>query len=182
MALNFPTSPATNDEYTFETKTWVWNGTVWALKQDSPTVLLDLIKTVDGAGSGLEADNSVTVTDGVYLNSTQTITNKRIQPRVQLVTSASTLTPDADSADVCIMDSLAVALTINLPTGTPTNGQRLIIRIEDNGTSRALTWSGYRAVGVTLPTTTVASKILYVGVIYNSQDSTWDAIAVAQLL
>lgn len=56
MALNFPTSPALNDEYTFETKTWVWNGTAWALKQNAPTVLLDIIKTVDGAGSGLDAD------------------------------------------------------------------------------------------------------------------------------
>jgi hypothetical protein len=32
MALNFPSSPATNDEYTLGTKTWVWNGLAWALK------------------------------------------------------------------------------------------------------------------------------------------------------
>lgn len=54
--LNFPTNPDVNEEYAFGSKTWVWNGTVWNLKQDQPDVLLDLIKTVDGAGSGLDAD------------------------------------------------------------------------------------------------------------------------------
>jgi len=54
--LNFPSSPSLNDEYTFGSKTWIWNGTAWNLKQNQPDVLLDLIKTVDGAGSGLDAD------------------------------------------------------------------------------------------------------------------------------
>ena len=37
---------------------------------------------------------------------------------------------------------------------------------------------GYKAIGVTLPTTTVISKTTYVGLIYNSTDSLWDAIGV----
>jgi len=32
MPLNFPTSPSTNDEYSFGGKTWVYNGAGWALK------------------------------------------------------------------------------------------------------------------------------------------------------
>jgi len=67
------------------------------------------------------------------------------------------------------------------PTGTPTNGQKLIIRVKDNGTARSLAWNAiYRALGVTLPTTTVLSKTLYLGAIYNSADSKWDVVAVAQ--
>jgi hypothetical protein len=27
--INFPASPALNDEYTFEGRTWIWNGTGW---------------------------------------------------------------------------------------------------------------------------------------------------------
>lgn len=29
MAINFPTSPATNDTYTYNSKTWKFNGTAW---------------------------------------------------------------------------------------------------------------------------------------------------------
>jgi len=29
MPLNFPTSPAVNDQYTFAGRTWVWNGSAW---------------------------------------------------------------------------------------------------------------------------------------------------------
>ena len=35
-------------------------------------------------------------------------------------------------------------------------------------------------MGVTLPTTTVASKVVYVGAIYNSDETFWDVVSVAQ--
>ena len=38
----------------------------------------------------------------------------------------------------------------------------------------------YRAVGVTLPTTTVINKTLYLGLVYNATDTKWDVIGVAQ--
>jgi hypothetical protein len=80
---------------------------------------------------------------------------------------------------------LAVPATIASPTGTSSEGQALVIRVKDNGTARALTWTtgasgAYRAVGVTLPTTTTAGKVLYVGCKYNSNDLRWDAIALSQ--
>jgi hypothetical protein len=61
----------------------------------------------------------------------------------------------------------------------------MMFRFKDNGTAQTLTWTtgsarAFRVVGVTLPTTTVASKLLYVGCIYNAADSRWDAIAVGQ--
>ena len=56
-----------------------------------------------------------------------------------------------------------------------------MFRIEDNGTARAITWdAAYRAIGVTLPTTTVAGKVLYVGAKWNAADSLWDVLAVGQ--
>ena len=112
---------------------------------------------------------------------TQTLTNKRITARIQTVASASTITPTGDTADEYTVTALAVPATIAAPSGTPTDGQRLILRFKDNGTGRALTWTttsgAYRAVGITLPTTTTASKVTYVGCIYNAQDTYWDAIA-----
>lgn len=109
---------------------------------------------------------------------TQTLTNKRVTPRVGTVTSAATITPTADLSDMYTVTALAVGAAIAAPSGTPTDGQRLLIRIKDNGTARALTWNAiYRVIGVTLPTTTVATKTLYVGCIYNSADSVWDVVA-----
>jgi hypothetical protein len=67
------------------------------------------------------------------------------------------------------------------PTGTAIPGRKLVVRIKDNGTARTLTYdTQYRALGVTLPTTTVASKTLYLGLIYNSADTKWDVVAVRQ--
>ena len=55
----------------------------------------------------------------------------------------------------------------------------MLIRIKDNGTARALTYdTQYRAFGVTLPTTTVISKTLYIGGTWNVTDTKLDIIAV----
>jgi hypothetical protein len=70
----------------------------------------------------------------------------------------------------------AEGLTIAAPLGL---GTKIIIRIKDNGTGRAITYNAiFRAIGVTLKTTTTASKTLYIGCVYNSADSKWDIIAV----
>lgn len=117
----------------------------------------------------------------VTLTGTQTLTNKRITKRVGTVTSSTTPTPSADSHDVYTVTALAAGATFGAPTGTPTEGQGLIIRIKDNGTARTLAWNAiYRAIGFELPTTTVISKTMYLGFIYNATDSKWDLLAVSQ--
>lgn len=130
------------------------------------------------------ADN--TLTGVVGTTATQTLTNKRITPRVNITaTTGSPWAWNSDSYDQQGFTALANALTINADAGTPTDGQKTVFRIKDNGTTRALTWTtgsakAFRAVGVTLPTTTVANKTVYVGCIYNVADSRWDAVAVSQ--
>jgi hypothetical protein len=101
-------------------------------------------------------------------------------PLVSSAASASTLTPDAAAYDEYCFTALAAALTINAPTNVY-DGAKLIIRLKDNTTARGLTWNAvFRAVGVTLPTSTVISKVLYVGFIYNAAETKWDCVAVAQ--
>ena len=110
---------------------------------------------------------------------TDTLTNKRIDPRNVVAASASTLTPDVSVGDIYAYTALAAGLTINAPIGTPTDGDKLIFRLLDNGTARALTWNAtYTVIGVTLPTTTVVNKTTYVGCIYNANNTRWDVIAV----
>lgn len=117
--------------------------------------------------------------NGVNVTWTDTLTNKRIDPRVVSAASASSLTPSIATADVYAYTALATGLTINAPTGTPVDGNKLIFRLLDNGTGRALTWDAtYTVIGTTLPTTTVANKTTYVGCIYNANNTRWDVIAV----
>lgn len=105
-------------------------------------------------------------------------------PQIQSVASAATVTPTFNDDQVNIT-AQAAALNLANPTGTTVDGWGIAIRIKDNGTARAITYNGgsgsqYRAIGVTLPTTTVISKTLYLGMVYNAADTKWDVVAVAQ--
>jgi len=97
-------------------------------------------------------------------------------------TSSSTPTPTGNyKENEYYLTALAAGATFAAPSGTPVNGNTLLIRIKDNGTARTLAWNSiYRAIGVTLPTTTTASKTLYIGCIYNSTDSKWDVVSVVE--
>jgi hypothetical protein len=113
---------------------------------------------------------------------TQTLTNKWIHPRVTSAASASSLTPDPSTTDQYCYTALAAGLTINAPSaasGTISDGDKLVFRFLDNGTGQALTWDAtYTIIGTTLPTTTTANKMVYVGCIYNDANTRWDVVAV----
>jgi hypothetical protein len=127
-----------------------------------------------GTGASTLAGASIVTYTG-----SATLTNKRIDPRVTSAASASTLTPDVSAADIYAYTALAAGLTINAPIGTPVDGDKLMFRLLDNGTARALTWNAtYTVIGVTLPTTTTISKTTYVGCIYNANNTRWDVVAV----
>ena len=110
-----------------------------------------------------------------------------IKPKVNSAANVtSPLAWDSTSYDEYAITALANALTINADANaSPADGQKMMFRFKDNGTPRALTWTtgstnSFRLVGVTLPTTTVANKLVYIGCIYNAADSRWDAVAVSQ--
>jgi hypothetical protein len=121
----------------------------------------------------------------VQLTPSQTLTNKRITPRVNNngATTSGTITPTGDDSDQYQLLGLTGTITVAAPSGTPTAGQKLTLRIKDNGTSRTINWTttsgGYRVIGTTLPTATTANKNIYVGLIYNATDVFWDVVAVA---
>ena len=120
--------------------------------------------------------NTLIIDDGI-----QTLTNKRITERVGTVASSATITPVGDDNDLYTVTALATNTTIASPSGTPTNGQKLMIRIKDNGVTRTLTWNAiYNVVGVTLPTDSTAGKTHYIGCVYNSANSKWDILAVGE--
>jgi len=112
-------------------------------------------------------------------NGTQTLTNKRVTKLVVTTTDDATAAINVDVTDVYELSAVANATVFTL-TGTPTDGQTLIVRFKDAGVGKALTWTGFTAIGVTLPTTTVASKWHYVECVYNLAATQWQAIAVVQ--
>jgi hypothetical protein len=144
----------------------MWNNVIDALT--------NLVSKVTGA---------LDTTKVVDLTTAQTLTTKRITKRVTAITSNANPTVNTDNCDVVDITAQAEAIasmTTNL-TGTPTNFQGLIVRIKDNGTARAITWgASFEARGTALPTTTVISKVLTVGFIYDTTTSKWGCIASAQ--
>ncbi|CAB4155105.1 hypothetical protein UFOVP652_75 [uncultured Caudovirales phage] len=124
------------------------------------------------AGSATTATTATNVSGG-------TVSSSRVNPRTSTTTSTAAISPDIASFDQYAVTAQAVGLTINAPTGTPVDGNKLMFRLLDNGTARALTWNAtYTVIGVTLPTTTVINKTTYVGCIYNANNTRWDVIAV----
>jgi hypothetical protein len=104
--------------------------------------------------------------------------------RVNSQTSATSVAIDGTLYDTYVFTALASSLNFTAST-TATNGEKVIVRIKDDGTARGLSWAasssagGFRPIGLTLPTTTTVGKTLYVGLVYNTDGATalWDAIA-----
>ena len=100
--------------------------------------------------------------------------------KTQTITSSATITPTS-SEDVLAVTALATNVTIANPTGAFFNGQGYVIELMDNGTARTINFgSKYRAVGVILPTTTIAGKLMYIGFVYRSASDTFSVVSLAK--
>ena len=127
-----------------------------------------------------QSNNSLLFSVNLDMNNNR-ITNTIVNPSVQETTSTATFTINSDQQTDAVLTAMAVATTIASPTGTPVQSQNLVFRFKDDGTARAITWNAiFRAIGITLPTTTTASKLLYVGCKYNSTDTKWDVVSVQE--
>lgn len=130
--------------------------------------------TTGGAGA-------FTTAGGIYV-SKKIVTLGGVLQRSDTVASSATPTINTDTTDIFTITALAAAANFanaNV-TGTPVNGQSLKIRIKDNATPRALTWeSNFEGISAALPSTTVTSKRMYIGFIWDSTASKWGMIALA---
>jgi hypothetical protein len=113
------------------------------------------------------------------LAGTETLTNKRINARVGTITTSTTPAPDANNNDMFTVTALTSTATFAAPSGTPVDGQKLVIRIT-TAAIQSLFWNAaYRASSdFSLPAATVASKTMYLNFMYNSVSSTWDLVAL----
>lgn len=98
--------------------------------------------------------------------------------RVVTLTDAATVTPNADTTDLGVLTSLSQSTTFANPTGTPTNGQLLQLRITSSASQAIAFGTAYQsASSLSLPTATTGSNAEdYLAFRWNSTDSKWDLI------
>lgn len=157
----------------------------WAANNSNITHSTGIL-TVGAGEFRITSANVGTNADSVpSLSSTSTLTNKRVTPRVLSAASYTTDTGSSingDTQDMFIVTAQTGALKFNNPSGTPTDGQKLIITVASSTTSaRALTWdTAYGSTTVTLPSTTAATTVtLSIGFIWSASKSLWQCVAVA---
>jgi len=96
----------------------------------------------------------------------QTISNKRINPRQNTQTSPTSITPDKSSYDEYYVTALANAITINNAT-SPSVGDTFVIYLTDDGTARSISFGNhYYGIGADLPTTTTENKTMEIIIKY----------------
>lgn len=132
--------------------------------------------TLSRSSAGVLAVEGVVIPS---ISSTNTLTNKRITPRVGSTTSSATPTINTDNVDAYHLTAQTAditSFTTNL-SGTPTDFQQL--RIAVTGTAaRAITWGSAFANGpVALPTTTITTTRLDVLFQYDTVTSKWRCMA-----
>lgn len=151
-----------------------------------------IIASIKGIGTAIDAAfgaltaTSLTTTADATIGGNETVTGNitingtsRLVPGTTATADGSNnITPSKQMFNVTALDKNA---TIVVPSFTPYDGLTGELQILDNGTARTLTWpSGWLAIGVTLPTATIAGKYLYINYRYNAADGKYHVRGVAR--
>jgi hypothetical protein len=103
------------------------------------------------------------------------------QIRTTTIADATSITMNADTTDFAVQVNTQSAgtLTINAPTGTPINGQKLMLRLQATNL-QTFSWNAAFAgsTDLALPTaSSTGAKYDYIGFVYNSTASKWQMVA-----
>lgn len=165
--------------------------TWWANK------VAEVIMALTGTGTPLDLVIGLLTTTDITAESIHTTGNADIDGSVDVggniviagtsnLTPGTTVTVDGSgqitpSAQLYNVTALGAPATILAPTFTASDRMSGSLKIKDDGTARALSWNAaWLAIGVTLPTTTVATKWLYISYEYSAADSKFHVLGVAR--
>jgi len=98
-----------------------------------------------------------------------------------LIADGASVSINVDTTDLAyqINTQAAGTLTVNAPTGTLKNGDKLLLRVKSTNI-QTFSWNAIFIGSTDLPlptTTTGSSKTDYIGFMYNSNTSKWELIA-----
>ena len=100
---------------------------------------------------------------------------------VNTSTTQTSLSIASDTNNFYNITNQSSNITLANSTGTKVEGKRFIIRIQSDATPRTISYgTEWKAIGVTLPTTTVANKITSIGGFINATTSKVEVWAVNQ--
>lgn len=112
---------------------------------------------------------------------TNSLINVGVLDRVVVVPDGTSVTINGDTTDIATQANSQAAgtLTINAPSGTPANGQKLIFRLL-SANVQTFSWNAVfqGSTDLSLPTVSSgASKYDYFGFMYNSTATKWQLVA-----
>lgn len=134
---------------------------------------------VEAWSTNLDAFSTKTAPTGTVVgsNDTQTLSNKRISPRLNTLTFGASIALNSDLADFYKLTLTASTGTLANPTGTPTDGQSFYVRVIQDATGgRTLAYgTAYYFPGGTAPVlSTSANANDYLQFTYNLALTRWD--------
>jgi len=120
--------------------------------------------TLSRSAAGVLAVEGVVIPS---ISSTDTLTNKRPQPRTNSTTTAATLAPSLATANVYFRTTQTATLTIEAPIGTPVIGETILFYIDSVAAQTLTINATYIAFGAAFPATTTAGKTFMMSCQFN---------------
>ena len=143
--LNFPVNPTLNQLYTFENKTWIWNGQGWRLNPTGAINNIPIGNTVPSTGAFTTLSATGNVTGNYFIGNGSQLTgiNSSVSSiqngnsNVQVYANSNVAISSNGVANVMVVTSQDVTITGNLTvTGNATlSGNILGDRIQNGNTS-----------------------------------------------
>jgi len=156
------------------------SGTVPTWNQNTTGTASNVTGTVAISNGGTGATTLAGASIVTYTG-TETLTNKDIVERVVAIADGTSITINADTTDIATQANTQAAgtLTINAPTGTPVNGQKLVLRLLSTNV-QTFSWNAIFVGSTDLPLPTAStgsSNYDYLGFVYNSTAAKWQLLA-----
>jgi hypothetical protein len=150
MALNFPSNPSIDQNYTSNEKTWTWNGTAWVFSSGSSSsggnIVYPQAGIVVSAGDAWATSKTPPSGDILGTTDTQTLSNKTIEKlilndgyteEVFSITDGTTVNLDPNNGSI---QTWTLGASRTPGQANWASGQSITLMIDD-GSARTITWT-----------------------------------------